>query len=384
MRHKLRIFASTALLTVMAGAAHAQQAVTVVNSQANPAQVNVTNYNQIDTSIVNAIMSAAGQETSDITSLSKALANSDDVKDEAQAKYGIEEARLSALEGASSGPGDCSALEAGASMTTFAAQISQWRENLADQNLAWFGNDPTVGGTPNPAAVSPKASARRILGSECSLGFASAEEIADGACGSTTTTPGTNAGLDLKATDLFTNTDFSPTQNTAAQLFESHVVTPESMEPASPTEIQGPSGARIVAAREAVISRVSLAGLLVSDAIARRNTSWGAPTSLSDWAKGEAAQMPGAIPATNGQYFPNGVSMMDYGEVRADSYVYDTQFLAGVSSQTTDPPLLKTLIQIEGFRTWLQWQQYKLDEQRGLMEAALLANSQVPTAATSP
>jgi hypothetical protein len=374
-----------ALATVVAlgfgMAAKAQQAVTVVNV---PLQTDVENYSQITTAIVNAIQDASGQNTSNITGLGKLLTNSEDVQDMADVKNEVSAARYRALSAATSGPGDCNALDAGASFSQFRSQVSAWREEEEDQNLEWMDGEPKVNGAVNPASVSPHLADAKVAAAVCTGGFDTAAEAAAGMCGSISTTAGTNAGMDEYADHLFLNDDFSPTQQTAAQLFVSHVVTPSPLPPVNAAEIESPNGAELIASRNAIVARTSLAGLFMSGVLGRRQPWTGAPASALDYVQGEAGQLGGAIPETNGSYFPNGVSQMDYMEVRADSYVYDTQYLAGISSATDDAPLLKALIQVEGFRAWMQYQQYKLDEERGMMEAALLSNSQQPTTGSSP
>jgi len=375
---------SLVLGSVAAGAmsvsAHAQQAVSVVNVP----NVNVANYTAITTAIVTAIQEASGQDTSNTTSLGKLMNNSDDVKDMATVKNEVSEARYRALSAATSGPGDCNALEAGASFSQFRAQIAQWREQAEDQNLEWFDNEPTVNGSPNPASSSPALAFDKMDSAKCTNGFQTAAEAAAGLCGKPSTTPGTNAGLDVYGDHLFLNADFSPTQSAAAQLFMSHVITPSPMPPVTAAQVQSPDGGQIIAMRNAVVARTSLAGLFMSGVLGRRQPWTSAPPSALDYVNGEAAQLGGAIPQTNGSYFPNGVSMMDYMEVRADSYVYDTQYLAGITSATDDAPLLKALIQVENFRAWMEFQQFRLDEERGMMEAALLSNSQQPSTPSTP
>jgi hypothetical protein len=372
------LLSTTALLITLASAS-AQEAVTVVNTIGQPVPTTVQNYQQITSPIVTAITNASGQDTSNITSLSKLMSNSNDVIDMANVKNAVSQARYHALQAATSGPGDCNALQAGASFSQFSAQVAAWREQEADLNLNWLDNEPTVSGVKNPSAVSQSLAYQKLSQATCANGFQTAAEAANGLCGSKTTTAGANPGLDTYAPNLFLNDDLTTVQATAAQLFQSNAITPTPLPPITPAEMTSPEGPEILEIRKAVVARISLAGLFMSGALARRQPWTEAPPGVADWAAGEAGQLGGAIPQTNGSYFPNGVSMMDYMEVRADSYVFDTNFLAGVSAQTDDAPLLKTLIQIEAYRTWLQFQQYKLDEERGMMEAAQLANSQQPT-----
>jgi hypothetical protein len=350
----------------------------------NTPNVNVSNYTLITSAIVAAIQSAAGQDTSNATSIGKLMSNANDVSDMATVKNAVSQARYRALQAATSGPGDCNALEAGASFAQFSAQVAQWRQQESDLNLNWLDNEPTVNGAVNPSAGSVSQAYAKLDQATCSNGFQTATEAADGLCGTSSKAAGANPGLDTYAPNLFLNNDFTTTQSTAAQMFVSNAITPSPLTPPTPSELSTPEAGEIVAVRKAITARSSLAGLFMSGVLGRRQPWTGAPPALADWAKGEAAQLGGAIPQTNGAYFPNGVSQLDYMEVRADSYVYDTQFLAGVSASTDDAPLLKTLIQIESFRAWMQYEQFKMDEERGMVESALLANSQQPTAVTAP
>ena len=360
----------------------AQEAVDVVNTPASPVPTTVTNYNQIDSAIVSAIQDLAGQNTSNATALGKEMANISDVQNQAQVKYGIDQARLAALAGAQSGPGDCNALENSATMAAFGADVARQREQLASMNNQWFDNSPTINGQPNPASAGQVKADRKMLQAECANGFESNMDNMAGACGipnsKMTVTSNPNAGLDTEATKLLGSMDFSPKDATAAQMFMSHLLTPQPLPPISPTDVMSGDGPKLLAERKAIESRLSTARLFVSTAIANRQIQIGPTDPGIAFYRGEASQLNGHIPEQNGTYFPNGVSNMDVMEVDADAPLLDSKYIAGLDQMNSDPALLREVIHLLAFNNYLLWQKYKQDEQIGLMEAAQMASGQAP------
>lgn len=366
---------AVALSLALAASAKADSPVYVTNPNL---PVTVTNFAAVQSLVVQALQELSSQNTTNTTTLGKLQTNLADVQDQAQVKYGIETARVHALMGAQSGSADCNFLEGASGFSGYAAQVAQWREQLISTNLDWTGNAPTINGQPNPSAVSSQAALSRLTAATCSNGFASAAAIAAGACG-TGVTAGPNAGIVTNIGGLLDSGTMSPAQSTAAQLYVNRAVTPEPLSPMVPSDVTSGAGASIIAQRDALLSRVGAATWTIGGAMSRRQAWVQGPPGLEQWANGTAADMPGHFTQTNGSYFPNGVSEMDYMRIRADSWVFDQKFLQA-SSATTDPSVsLKDLVRIESSMAWMQWKSYQLQEQNNILLALLLSNSQYPT-----
>ena len=362
-------------LVLTIGVAEASGDVYVLNQQL---PVTVTNPQAVQSLVVQALRELSSQNTANITDLGKLETNLASVADKDQVKAAIDAARLAAINSTTNGANDCNFLMGNASFSGYAAQVAQWREALIQQNLDWVSGAPTIGGQPDPAAVSSAAAFQRLDGTACREGVASAAVIGAGGCGASVK-PGPNAGLDLDANKLFAPEAMSRTETQAAKLYFSRAGTPEPLPPLNPTDVANGDAGEIIARRDALLTRLGAVQWALGGVIARRQPWTTGSQSLESWANGTAAQMGGHIPQTkNGVYFPNGVSEIDFMHVHADEPMFDQKYIAATSAAGVASNI-KALLRLVAFGNWMQFQRYKLAEQRTVLLGLLLAQTQEPT-----
>ena len=321
-------------------------------------------------SIVQALQALQAQEMTNLSVSQQAQANMQQVIDRQNVATQIARERLDAMKSATSGYSSCNTIYGGQAAQAFTPALLSYKEGLFKTDNEFINNQRVIDGTPQPSGESLSLTTQASVESHCQQ-FASESDIDQGICPS-----GTKVSQDPAAdTDIGHLEDqlaMNSQDQTASQAFLRMAVNPLPFAPMPPTVAGTEVGQEEALQRQSLTARLSVAYQLLAIGLTNR-----APiqndAQLLDWAEGTAKDT-GYTPSSSGQYFPNGVSLDAYQQLRADSWVEDTNFTNSLSgaSETT---LIKDLFDVEAFRAQVEVEQKQISEQIAAGIGVLIANS---------
>jgi hypothetical protein len=181
----------------------------------------------------------------------------------------------------------------------------------------------------------------------------------------------------LNANTLFGTSVLNQNSQRAALAFIANAFTPNPIGPIARSQAATEEGREVVAARMTAMARNSVAVDAFSNSVGMRVPLGDAASggdsgtaTVRRWAEGTAARLLGG--RSDGQNYPNGVSLLAWMELRARSFYLDPNFQLRVNSQDANANS-KDSVLIQGFQTFLQWETWKLQEQNNVLLAQILS-----------
>lgn len=350
-----------------------------------------------DTDIVGALRDLSGQNISNAQSEMKLMTNIASGQDARNVVLKTQQFTLNALDQASSGTSACNVITGAVAGSSINAAVSQYQEQGTDAELAWLNGGDKA--NPSPSYNGTTAAMQQIIAAHCQ-DSATQEDIEDGLCPPGTqvqqqsSQPGTSGGisntvpLDVNAGALFDRPEpvlskarAATTGQMMAMIFAPH---PFGSLPAN--FAQSASGKKI-AYNRLVSEAQSSAPYAIAMGIAARQeplanqgkqvvsgdtTSGGnintSPVSISQWVTATMAQIPGHTNIS----FPDGISEDVWLKARAEGWYMNPNWAVSLNSDSAIQAI-KDGVMINAFRTYLQYKQYRLQEQDTFLLAELVS-----------
>jgi hypothetical protein len=370
----------------------------IVGTQQSTTNTILQNAQTIYQNTENDLKNLSGQTIANNNATTQAQANFHDVQDAREVTRRVEDQKMAAAMGATSGPSVCNAVTGGIAAQNMYVTLAQWREDLTQEQL-----DDELGASNNTQSIGGREAAlRQVISAHCASNSTSAD-IAQGICTGSPTQPrpltptggvisssaATDSsgipvvGRDLSANTILnpTNGVLSPTDQQAANLFLLHTFVGKPLGPFTKAEMNTENGANLAAERMTAAARDSVAmaaaASIVSDTVplptstTTISASTGSTTGIGDWAEGTAKQVIGYN--ADGTNFPNGVSMAAARELRAKAWFLNPNWALTVDRTTSETALIKDLLMIQSYSVYQNWEQHKQFDQMNLTLATMLS-----------
>lgn len=278
--------------------------------------------NAMQLAIIEAMRLGTGQLTGNLREQSTARANMADVQDDRNVVGNIEKARLDAIREAASGASSCNVITS-ASGGTLGAKITQavsaQSRDIKDFNLGRNGM---------PSAQGTDMGIKARIDLHCSK-FASPMDVSSGLCqgggNSQMADANQNISESLWYSEDGTTRTLSKERAEAARAYIINAVAPVPLGGLPENAARSQAGREAAAARMEAAARDSVPAAILSEQLARREGNYGGQSNgtggnIENWAKETAKRVVGY---SNTQ-FPNGVSWLDYFELRSKGFFFDT------------------------------------------------------------
>lgn len=277
--------------------------------------------NAMQLAIIEAMRLGTGQLTGNLREQSTARANMADVQDDRNVVGNIERARLDAIREAASGATSCNVITS-ASGGTLGAKINQsvaaQAKDITDFNLGRSGM---------PSAQGTDMGIKARIDLHCSK-YASQMDVSSGLCTSgSSQMPDANQNIaqSLWYSEDGTTRTLSKDRADAARAYIINAIAPVPLGGMPENAARTQAGREAAAARMEVAARDSLPAAILADQLARREGNYGGTANatggtIDKWAKETSQRVVGY----SGTQFPNGVSWLDYFELRSKGFFFDT------------------------------------------------------------
>lgn len=350
-----------------------------------------------DNDIVTALSKLSGQTISNAQSEMKVLTNIASGQDARNVVLKTQQFTLHALDQASSGTSACNVITGAVAGSSINAAVSQYQEQGTDAELAWLnGGDKQ---NPSPSFNGSTAAIQSLIAAHCQ-DSATQADINDGLCppGTTVQSPSSQPGtagniantvpVDVNAGALFdhpepvlTKTEANTTGQMMAMIFAPH---PMGSLPAN--FAQSVNGRKIAYNRMVAQAQESAPYAIAMGIAARQqplanqnkqvvtgdttnsgslNTS---PVSISQWVTSTMAQIPGHTNIG----FPDGISEDVWLKARAEGWYMNPNWAVSLNSDS-EVQAVKDGVMINAFRTFLQYKQYRLQEEDTFLLSELVS-----------
>jgi hypothetical protein len=339
------------------------------------------------TALIQALQLMSGQLTSNTQAQINGSGNIATTKDNREVQLAVERATVAAESQSSSGTSACNVITGALAGESMNAEMSAYNEQATEAQLAWMTGGSSI--NPSPTYNGRQAAVNALVSNHCSTSEVQADKD-DGLCttGSIQTTDGTGgAEQQVVPQDIMAGTALIASQNSVLSTQEQKAL-PDFMALAfTPFPLGAlPAGAATTpSGKEAAYNRLvqeaqssiqngvfnSVAGRqtpLTSNVTGGTGTTSSSPTSLTSWANGTMSQIATGQPAPAGGWFPNGVSFDAWLQVRAEGWFMNPNWTGALNSYT-ETSAVKDLAMIESFRAYLQFLQYRDQEQTNLLLA---------------
>lgn len=301
----------------------------------------------------------------------------------------VQESTLRKMEQVEPGASGCNVITGNIGTGSMGASIAKWREEMSQQELDMLlGNSVS---SPSHAG-RPTADIARVA-VHCSLGATQAE-VSQGVCSSANINNSAITGqssssvpsqyANLVGSDLNFNTIWSAPNGVltsggeaASNAFIMNAFQDHAFGPLPPSTGVGQQRAKLQAAnRNTIVSQRSIALAAINEIIATgkgmdaatsssvnavenqvdstSGTSSGS-TTLLKWAEATAAQTIGMRKSESGSYYPNGVSMAAYEELRAKAWFWNLNWMGNINSED-EGQLLKEIAMIDAYGVYQNWE----------------------------
>ena len=390
--------------------AHAAYPVTVVNPWAGGMQAQVQDTGTkaavddakstikaaVDTmnqQLKDALRSFSGQQTANFQQRTQADASLRETQDNRGVQQHVEVSRYNAALAVSSGAAGCNILtgvvgSTGLINTAVAARTQLTRLTLGYQ----LGEDRD-----SSLRNGTQAAIKERLDAVCSS-FSTQGMIDEGICTGSPTQPPAADGKpspsdSLNADVILNNRVLNSKQQEAARIFVSNAFIPSPIAPIPKSLADTAEGRSAAANRWTSGARNSIAQVTLNEVIASRipisnddkgdnklknlptanvgGTSTTTPTTtVKQWAEGTAKGMLGGKP--DGQNYPDGISLWAWLDLRARSFYLDPNFMVTINHNSADQNT-KDSVLIQGYQTYLQWEQFKQQERTNVLLATMVS-----------
>ena len=310
--------------------------------------------NAMQLAIIEAMRLGTGQLTGNLREQSTARANMADVQDDRNVVGNIERARLDAIREAASGASSCNVITS-ASGGTLGAKITQavaaQSKDIKDFNLGRNGM---------PSAQGTDMGIKARIDLHCSK-FASPMDVSSGLCQSGGNSQMADANQNI-AESLWYSEDgttrtLSKERAEAARAYIINAVAPVPLGGLPENAARSQAGREAAAARMEAAARDSLPAAILSEQLARREGNYGGQSNgsggnIESWAKETAKRVVGY---SNTQ-FPNGVSWLDYFELRSKGFFFDTTQNVATQGSSAGQAIKDMGLAVQ----WMAYQNYEI------------------------
>jgi hypothetical protein len=318
----------------------------------------------------------------------------------------VQESTLNKLNGVSTGASGCNVITGNIGTGSMGATMAKWREQASQDQLDMLaGNSIT---SPSHTGRDAAEIARNSI--HCSIGATDAD-VTSGGCSTKTinNSPKTGQSTSVVSSeyankvgaDLNFNTIWNAQNGvlttdgvTAANAFvinafEDHAL---GAMPAT-TGLVTIDLQRKMAQRNTIISQRSIAFSAINEIIisekgmdndsmghvssveqtvdSTSNSDSDTYTDLDKWGEATAAQTIGMIKDTNGKYFPNGLSLSAYEELRAKAWFWNLNWLGNINTEDT-PQLLKEITMMDSYNVYQTWELKKQSQLTNVLLAVIV------------
>jgi hypothetical protein len=334
------------------------------------------NLNQTRQALIDALRGHSTQQTANLQQQTQADAAMRETEDNRRVQGRIEEARYNAQLAASGGATGCNIITGVVGSTALFNTANSARAQLV--NLA---GDFQYGESPQASVRNgTRAAIEERISATC-RDFGTQSMVDEGICQSVGSLQRDVAGnaisQALNANTLFGTSVLNQNSQRAALAFIANAFTPNPIGPIARSQAATEEGREVVAARMTAMARNSVAVDAFSNSVGMRVPLGDAASggdsgtaTVRRWAEGTAARLLGG--RSDGQNYPNGVSLLAWMELRARSFYLDPNFQLRVNSQDANANS-KDSVLIQGFQTFLQWETWKLQEQNNVLLAQILS-----------
>lgn len=330
----------------------------------------------MEQAITNMIALATGQIVNTLKEQVQGEAQIAQTQDQRDVVRRIEDIRLDATLAAQTSPSACESLSGIVVNQSGDSAVHIMMSAMAELNEEWdkglTGNEATLNDT---GSIEHTRQARISNNAQ----FCDIEMQHLGLCSNLTTEGYRGASLNASKSILKNNT-YDPMTQQAAQTFTLNAInpTPQGTMPAHIMRTE--QGTRILADRQAVRARTSMAEYFTSRVRAKRapqnrvvsNPESGSRQTRRKWSEEMASNLIGYSP--DGTNFPYGVSWMDWMELYSKQWAFNPEWHNRMSSESVHPTVyFKEMTNIMSWLAYQNWEQYKLMEEMGAMQAVQLA-----------
>lgn len=314
----------------------------------------------------------------------------------------VQESTLNKLNGVSTGASGCNVITGNIGTGSIGATMAKWREQASQDQLDMLAGNTLT--SPSHKGRDAADIARNSI--HCNIG-ATEQDVTAGSCTTKTinNSPKTGqstssvsseyankVGADLNFNTIWnaqngvlTSEGVNAANAFVVNAFEDHALGALPATTGQPTiEIQ-----RKTAQRNTIISQRSIAFSAINEIIisekgmdndsmghvssveqtvdSTSNSDADTYTDLNKWGEATAAQTIGMIKDSSGKYFPNGLSMSSYEELRAKAWFWNLNWLGNINTEDT-PQLLKEIAMMDSYNVYQTWE---LKKQSQLTNALL-------------
>lgn len=321
----------------------------------------------------NIIIHATGQLVSTLKEQVQGQAQMEQTKDQREVVRRIQDVKMDATRSAQSSPSACINISGVAASEGSRSSVKIITAALSEMNDDWnLGVTDRFSIEDNPSEEAILDERLRRNASFCD------EEMAYlGLCSINGTKDRQGASMNATKSVLKANT-YSDSDIEASKAFVINAINPNPQLTLPPHLSQTEQGKRLLADKQAVRARTSVAEHFMTGLQARRMPQQkvvaggnGRQTRRA-WAESVASEVIGYSP--DGTNFPFGVSEMDWMELYASKWTMNPEWHASLNSDgLNDTVILKEIAAMIAWQNYMQFQQFKLDEERGAIDAATLA-----------
>ena len=350
---------------------------------------------RVEQALIRALQGHSTQGTSNSQQAVQTEASMRETQDNRIVTGRLEDRRYEAQLSASSGASACNIITGVVGSTGLVRNAATYSAGLTRAALDYQLGESRTASVRNgtQAAIQERIS-------EVCTHFGTQSMVDQGICSAVTQTASVNppapsppgeppAGVpsdSLNANIVLEGSVLSPRALHAARVFvgNAFVSAPQGHVPRAMTE--SAEGRSIIAAGWTSAARNSIALTTFNGAIAARKpdarnasaimqpasgSATSTPTTtVGQWAEGTASLMLGGLPS--GSNYPLGVSLHAWMDIRARSFYLDPQFQLRVNQQDMNANS-KDMVLIQGFQTYLQWEQYKQQERTNVLLATMVS-----------
>lgn len=324
--------------------------------------------NAMQLAIIEAMRLGTGQLTGNLREQSTARANMADVQDDRNVVGNIEKARLDAIREAASGATSCNVITSAAGGTLGAAinqSVAAQSRDISNFNLGRNGM---------PSAEGTDKGIKARIDLHCSK-YASPADVSSGMCTGAGSSQMPDANQDIAQSLWFsedgTTRTLSKDRADAARAYIINAIAPVPLGGLPENAARTSAGREAAAARMEVAARDSVPAAVLADQLARREGKFGSSTAnatggtVEKWAK-ETAQRVVGYSSTQ---FPNGVSWLDYFELRSKGFFFDTTQNVATQGSSAGQAIKDMGLAVQ----WMAYQNYEIWSQLEKTNATLAA-----------